>query len=146
MFGFRRKVTSAVRFDTRPSPPSLAEGARRLDAAARSLTTGQITHIEPGRPVSASARMMAISPSEAWSRNFMTHGIGPSCEVTGTCEIPPSRPPLVMQNLALAGAGALASSYMTQHVLKEDAEVRPRAAGGPVLRRRSPLARFFFGE
>ncbi len=53
-----------------PKRSAFAESAARLDAIARPL--------EQNSPMAPAAdRMTAVSPDEAWSRRFMSTGIGP---------------------------------------------------------------------
>ena len=57
---------------------SLSEGAERLDRLIRGVKDRQFTdaHNAPAPKVVTNA--FAVSPEEAWSRKFMTAGIGPN--------------------------------------------------------------------
>jgi hypothetical protein len=59
------------------SVASLAEGAERLERVIRGVKDRQLSDAH-NVPVFSTNNAFAVSPEEAWSKKFMTAGIGPS--------------------------------------------------------------------
>ncbi len=70
---------------------SLADGAERLERVARAVKEQQLTQNTP--VLTPITNPFAISPDEAWSRRYMTAGIGPAefqwPELPGMPQLPP---------------------------------------------------------
>lgn len=62
----------------RPGASSLAEGAERLERLIRGVKDRQFTEAHTAPEPKSVSNAFAVSPEEAWSKNFMTAGIGPN--------------------------------------------------------------------
>ena len=57
---------------------SLAEGAERLESLIRGVKDRQFTEAHTAPEPKTVSNAFAVSPEEAWSKKFMTAGIGPN--------------------------------------------------------------------
>ena len=57
---------------------SLAEGAERLERIIRGVKDRQLSDAHNVPMLSPATNAFVVSPEEAWSKKFMTAGIGPS--------------------------------------------------------------------
>jgi len=120
---------------------SLADGAERFDRLIKGVKDRQLSEVQNAPAPKTIGTAFVVSPEEAWSRKFMTAGIGP--QITSAPQMPAvglaapltSAPfhPATAEPVALAGA------------------VRPAPIGQVLPRparegRRSWLGRFFFGD
>ncbi|HUO90962.1 MAG TPA: hypothetical protein VMU08_17455 [Rhizomicrobium sp.] len=58
--------------------PSLADGAERLERIIRGVKDRQLSDAHNVPVLKPATNAFAVSPEEAWSKKFMTAGIGPT--------------------------------------------------------------------
>lgn len=112
---WRKKKTAApaVSLAATPRPRSLAEGAARFAAIARSAhgrpeDNGQVC-------TSPDHCSSAISPDEIWARQFMTQGIGPLTDSLTMAKMPPMQSSFALQSFSLDTSGTLQAKTVEQH-------------------------------
>jgi hypothetical protein len=135
--------------DLRPSNGSLQRGADRLDAVVRDVRARQRAITE-----NVVARSSVLSPSEVWSKKFLSQGIGPdtsfakpiACFEDGTC-LPPRNQ--LMHELKARASGTHDAKIAPAKPAKlgkvGDAPMRKPFAPEKPKRKHSWLARLFLG-
>jgi hypothetical protein len=124
---------------------SLTDGAERFDRLIKGVKDRQLSDVHNAPMPKAISNAFAISPEEAWSKKFMTAGIGPQ-------EFAAPQMPSIAVAAPLTG-----QTFKATHlVAKETASVAPdtgrlsgigQALAKPVHpKRRSWVGRFFFGD
>lgn len=125
---------------------SLQQGAERLDAVVREVREHQKAFSE-----SAVTRTAVLSPSEVWSKKFLSQGIGPdtaafakpiTCFEDGTC-LPPRNQ--LMRELEARASGRHVPVKIAAPANIGDAPMRHPFAADLPKRKRSWLARLLLG-
>ncbi len=125
---------------------SLQQGAERLDAVVREVRARQRAFTE-----SAVTRTTVLSPSEVWSKKFLSQGIGPeaafdkpiACFEDGTC-LPPRNQ--LMRELEARASGRYCAPKNLGNIGNiGDAPMRRPFAAEKPKRQRSWLARLLLG-
>ena len=92
---------------TKAKRDPLAEGARRLEQAARIIKENQLARTRSRVPAPVS-EVFSLSPQEAWDRKYQTHCIGPVCypPLAGTLPPPDGAPVRPQEPARTASIGA----------------------------------------
>jgi hypothetical protein len=120
---------------------SLAEGAERLERVIRGVKDRQLSDAH-NVPVFSTNNAFAVSPEEAWSKKFMTAGIGPT-------DFKAPQMPTIAVSAPVAGATFQPAGMAAPHVVAAPVVERRSSTIGDVLakpgRRRSWLGRLLRG-
>jgi len=120
---------------------SLIDGADRFDRLVKGVKDRQLSEALNAPAPKTVGAAFAVSPEEAWSRKFMTAGIGPQT-------VSASQMPAIGLAAPLGGEGfrpAMMGAPAAPH------DIRPMPIGQTLAkpareRRRSWVGRFFFGD
>jgi hypothetical protein len=120
---------------------SLSEGADRFDRLINGVKERQFSEVHNAPMPKAVSTAFAVSPEEAWSRKFMTAGIGPKEFAVPQMPSIPVAAPLTGQMFRAAPEPLPARPALP--------DVRPGPIGQTLAkapRRRSWVGRFFLGD
>lgn len=123
---------------------SLSEGADRFDRLIKGVKDRQFSEVHNAPMPKAVSNAFAVSPEEAWSKKFMTAGIGPQ-EFAAAPQMPSIAiaAPLTGQTFKATAAPELVAA------VPAPGDIRPGTIGQTLAkpaRRRSWVGRFFFGN
>ncbi|MBL6852172.1 MAG: hypothetical protein ISS15_13080 [Alphaproteobacteria bacterium] len=120
---------------------SLADGADRFDRLIKGVKDRQFSEVHNAPTPKSLSNAFVVSPEEAWSKKFMTAGIGPQEFVAP--QMPSIALAAPLSDQTFNAAPQLPAAAVTQ------GEVRPASIGqarAKPARRRSWVGRFFFGD
>lgn len=118
---------------------SLTDGAERFDRLIQGVKDRQLSEVTNAPAPKTIGAAFAVSPEEAWSRRFMTAGIGPQA-------IAAPQMPSVGLTAPFSGQ-PFKPAVASEAVVADEMRLMPR--GQPPAkpaRRRSWVGRFFFGD
>ena len=123
---------------------SLSDGADRFDRLIKGVKDRQYTDVHNAPAPKAISNAFVVSPEEAWSRKFMTAGIGPQEFAAPQMPSIALAAPLTGQTFRAAPEPVAVAS------IAAPGELRPAAIGHTLAKperpRRSWVGRFFFGH